>query len=128
MNPTKLTGPKALFDRAKSTFAGAFVTLVVLCPASTAGQAINPVTNQIYVVNETLPYVNVIDGATHELKSVDIGCIPSAIETNPVTNKIYVACLLPSHGKGKANPPNRGALTVIDGVTNQLTKIALPFT
>jgi DNA-binding beta-propeller fold protein YncE len=29
--------------------------------------AVNPVTNKIYTGNQTLPYVTVIDGATHEL-------------------------------------------------------------
>lgn len=32
--------------------------------------AVNPVTNKIYAGNQTLSYVDVIDGATHELTKV----------------------------------------------------------
>lgn len=36
------------------------------CPISSAQIAVNPVTNKVYAGNETLPYVNVIDGMTHK--------------------------------------------------------------
>jgi len=80
----------------------------VMCPASSAQIAVNPVTNKIYAVNETLPYVNVIDGVTHELTSIDIGGTPGSIVVNPVTDKIYVGYLATIRGNS--------AVAVIDGV------------
>lgn len=63
--------------------------------------AINPVTNKIYVANAVSydPYgnyiwgntVTVIDGATNNTSTVEVGTYPRAITVNPVTNKIYVA-------------------------------------
>lgn len=89
------------------------VALLGVCPVLKADIAINPVTNKIYAANETLPYLNVIDGTTHELKSIDIGCTPGAIEVNAATNKIYILC-------GKAS------LAVVDGATDDVIKVAIP--
>src|SRR5437016_409751 len=98
------------------------VALLVLvqgiCPASWAQIAVNPVTNKIYAGNETLPYVNVIDGATHQLTNIDIGGTPGPIVVNPVTNKIYVGFLATIRGNS--------TVVVIDGATNQVTKLAVP--
>jgi DNA-binding beta-propeller fold protein YncE len=60
---------------------------------------VNPVTNKIYAGNRTLPYVNVIDGVTHELTKIEIGRTPGSILVNPETNKIYVGFLGTLHGK-----------------------------
>lgn len=89
------------------------VALLGVCPVLKPDIAINPVTNKIYAANETLPYLNVIDGTTHELKSIDIGCTPGAIEVNAATNKIYILC-------GKAS------LAVVDGATDDVIKVAIP--
>ena len=70
-----------------------------MCLTSSAQIAVNTVTNKIYVGNQTLPYVNVIDGATHEVTRVEIGGTPGPIVVNPVTNKIYVAFLATIRGR-----------------------------
>lgn len=89
-----------------------------MCPASWAQIAVNPGTNKIFAGNETLPYVNGIDGATHELTSIEIGGTPGPIVVNPVTNKIYVGFLATIRGNS--------TVVVIDGATNQVTKVAVP--
>ncbi len=58
--------------------------------------AVNPVTNKIYVANQSSGLTNgiitVIDGATNTPTSItSVGGDPNAIGINPVTNKIYVA-------------------------------------
>ena len=55
--------------------------------------AINPATNQIYVVNSQGGTVSVIDGGnlTAPTTRVIVGSIPSDAVVNPVTNKIYVS-------------------------------------
>jgi YVTN family beta-propeller protein len=67
--------------------------------------AVNPVTNKIYVANNSSDGVAVIDGATNAVNIVAAGVQPWTIAVNPVTNKIYVT--------------NRNAhsVTVIDGAT-----------
>ena len=54
--------------------------------------AVNPVTNKIYVANDTSNNVTVIDGATNH-NHCAAGTAPYAVAVNPVTNKIYVANL-----------------------------------
>jgi YVTN family beta-propeller protein len=55
--------------------------------------AINPATNQIYVVNSQGATVSVIDGGklTATPTRVIVGSLPIEAVVNPVTNKIYVA-------------------------------------
>ena len=53
--------------------------------------AVNPVTNKIYVANESSNSVTVIDGATNATTAAIAGLSPWAITVNPVTGKIYVA-------------------------------------
>lgn len=81
------------------------------CPGSIA---VNPVTNKIYVANDTnsaSAQVTVIDGATLATSTVDIGGFPIDIAVNPVTNKIYVACQIDD------------VVDEIDGATNAVTTI-----
>src|SRR5260221_19177 len=74
--------------------------------------AVNPVTNPIYVINQSSSNVTVIDGATNSvIASVPVGTQPSAIGVNTVTNRIYVAS---SSG---------GDIDVIDGATNAVKNI-----
>ena len=75
--------------------------------------AVNPVTNKIYVANNSSNNVTVIDGATNATTTVAAGETPWAVAVNPVTNKIYVANYLGSNN-----------VTVIDGATNATTTVA----
>ena len=52
--------------------------------------AVNPVTNKIYVVNNSGGDVTVIDGATNDTTMAPAGQNPVAVAVNPVTNNIYV--------------------------------------
>src|SRR5271170_7304332 len=52
--------------------------------------AVNSVTNQIYVLNQTSENVTVIDGATNNTTTVPVGPNPVDIAVNSVTNQIYV--------------------------------------
>jgi hypothetical protein len=88
----------------------------------------NTQTNRLYVVNtsanatgsaSTPGSVSVIDGATGGLlTTVDVGNLPFGIGINETTNKIYV-------GNGGAGflP---GGISVIDGVTHQVTGASVP--
>jgi YVTN family beta-propeller protein len=76
-------------------------------------EAVNPVTNKIYVVNEFGHSVTVIDGTSFSTTTVPVGNVPFAVGLNSVTNKIYVA------DYGDDN------MTVIDGITNQTTTVAV---
>ena len=68
--------------------------------------AVNPVTNEIYVANNSNPgTVTVIDGLTNTPASITVGTNPEALAVNPVTNKIYVANAISNN------------VTVIDGAT-----------
>ncbi len=86
--------------------------------------ALNPVTNRIYVVNYgsstgvgTMTVINGnIDGviATVNLPSGSVNnSRPNSVSVNPVTNKIYTA-----------NSAD-GSVSIIDGATNAVTRIAL---
>lgn len=77
--------------------------------------AVNPLTNKIYVVNQSSNNVTVIDGATNHTTSVPVGASPTALAINPVTNKIYV-----TNGNGDS-------VTVIDGATDQTTAAGAGF-
>jgi YVTN family beta-propeller protein len=73
--------------------------------------AVNPATNQIYVVNFSSNNVTVIDGDTNQTTTVAVGNYPRAVAINPQTNQIYVANYLGN------------SVTVIDGDTNQTTTV-----
>lgn len=73
--------------------------------------AVNTVTNKIYVVHQLNSYVDIIDGATNSIESVQGG--GSAIAVNPVTNKVYIAT-------------DADAVLIIDGTTNAVTMIPAP--
>ena len=84
---------------------GASNTVITTVPVGSAPlqAVVNSTTNQIYVANScggdpscTFPYttngtVTVIDGVTNNTQSVAVGVFPSAVDVDPVTNKIYVA-------------------------------------
>jgi YVTN family beta-propeller protein len=114
---------------------GASNTVIATLPVGSAPlqAAVNSMTNQIYVANScggnpscTFPYntngtVTVIDGVTNNTQSVDVGFFPSALDVNPVTNKIYVA-------NQCGNDPACGgtaSMTVIDGATLGTTNVAI---
>jgi YVTN family beta-propeller protein len=73
--------------------------------------AVNPLTNKIYVANNSGNNVIVIDGVTNAITKVPVGVNPFTLAVNPLTNKVYVANL-------------GGNVTVIDGATNATTIIA----
>ncbi len=92
---------------------------------------VNPVTNKIYVANQcgadptcTFPYsvgtMTEIDGVTNNTASVNVGYFPSALDVNPVSNKIYVA-------NQCGDLPNCGTatMTAIDGATLTTTDVAI---
>src|SRR5579862_3343421 len=68
--------------------------------------AVNPVTNQIYVVNYGGNSVTVIDGATNTTTTLAVGSNPVGVAVNPITNQIYVTNYYSS------------SVTVINGATN----------
>jgi DNA-binding beta-propeller fold protein YncE len=86
--------------------------------------AVNPVTNKIYVANycgndpscrsNGIGTVTVIDGATNNTVSVNVGFAPVAVAVNAMTNKIYVANTC---GNDASCNTHTGTVTVIDGAT-----------
>jgi len=72
---------------------------------------VNPVTNKIYVANDSSNTVSVIDGVTNGTTTVAVGARPYMVAVNPVTNKIYVANY------------NSANVSVIDGATNGTTTV-----
>ncbi len=81
--------------------------------------AVNPVTNKIYVADEGVNNVFVIDGATNTTTTVGVGSTQRGIAVDPVTNRIFVATFTASN-----------TITVIDGATNSTTTVPvglLPF-
>jgi YVTN family beta-propeller protein len=76
--------------------------------------AVNPVTNKIYVANQSSNNVTVIDGASNSTTTVAAGSDDqTSVAVNPVTNKIYVANSAVD------------TVTVIDGATNTTTSVAV---
>jgi YVTN family beta-propeller protein len=72
--------------------------------------AINPVTNMIYVANQSSQNVTAINGANNSTTTIPLGFYPLAIAVNLATNTIYAA---------------GGALAAINGATNVVTQIPL---
>ena len=109
-------------------------TVIATVPVGSAPlqAVVNSMTNQIYVANScgsdpscTFPYttngtVTVIDGVTNNTQSVNVGIFPSAVDINPVTNKIYVA-------NQCGDDPGCGSSTVtaIDGATLATTDVTI---
>ncbi|MFZ0318238.1 MAG: YncE family protein [Candidatus Sulfotelmatobacter sp.] len=74
--------------------------------------AANPLTNMIYVPNETLGTLSVIDGrSTKVIANIPAGTDPGAVAVNPLTNLVYVSN---SGGPNLQNP----SIIVIDGSSN----------
>ena len=94
---------------------------------------VNAVTNKIYVPNSCgndpscspSPHspgtVTVIDGATNNTVSVNVGVWPWGLDVNSVTNKIYVA----NHCGDDPNCVSNATMTVIDGATLATTEVAI---
>jgi YVTN family beta-propeller protein len=87
--------------------------------------AVNPVTNKIYVANNTcsdMPpcpsagTVSVIDGATNNTLSVNVGVAPVVVAANSVTNYTYVV----NNCGNDLNCASGGTMTVINGATNNV--------
>jgi len=80
--------------------------------------AVDAVTNQIYVVNNTDSSVSQIDGGSNQVvNGFRIGTghsSPKAISADSATNKIYVI------------DPITSTVTMIDGVTSTTTRLGLP--
>jgi YVTN family beta-propeller protein len=89
------------------------VTATVPAGLGALSVAVNPVTNQTYVVNQNGNSVSVIDGASNATTTIAVGSGPTYVAVNPVTNKIYV-----SNTQGSS-------VTVIDGASNATTTIAV---
>jgi YVTN family beta-propeller protein len=93
--------------------------------------AVDSVTNQIYVSNNcgndltcsSPGTVTVIDGATNNTTTVNVGFYPYGVAVNAVTNKIYVANASGNDPTG--NSP--ATVTVIDGATNNTTTVNVGF-
>jgi DNA-binding beta-propeller fold protein YncE len=120
-------------------------TLAVLVPSAvaqtviatvTAGvqpsaTAVNPVTNNIYVVNSncfnnggcsSTGSVTVINGATNlPTATVNVGALPVAVAVNVQTNQIYVA----NECGTDITCASPGTVTVIDGATNNTTTVGV---
>ena len=76
--------------------------------AGPLASAANPVTDQIYICNDSDGTVSVINGATNLATTLPVTATPQGIAINTVSNKIYVA----------DNGSN--SLTIIDGFSNAM--------
>ncbi len=107
-------------------------TATVSVGANPYAPVVNSVTNTIYVPNAcgtdptcTSPYspgtVTVIDGATDNTNSVNVGILPDAVDIDTATNQVYVAneCGDDPYCASKATA------TVIDGATLGTSEVML---
>ncbi|MFI5117102.1 MAG: hypothetical protein ACHP8B_10445 [Terriglobales bacterium] len=96
--------------------------------------AVDSVSNKIYVANNcgnypncayrgigTFGTVTVIDGATNNTTTVNVGVWPNAVAVDSVTNKIYVA----NECGNDPNCKSAGTVSVIDGATNNTVPVAV---
>lgn len=99
----------AMFPSASVEAAGLLDEWVV--GQAPVAQALNPVTNKVYVANSGDASVSVANPTTGTVIRVGVGMTPVGVAINPVTNKIYVA--------------NSGdnSVSVIDGATNSVTRV-----
>src|ERR1017187_268421 len=99
-------------------------------PYTPYAPVVNSLTNQIYIANSCgndpscvtdNGTVTVIDGATDNTQSVNVGIYPSALDINSAANKIYVAnhCGDDPNCSGHSD----GTVTVIDGATLSTTSV-----
>src|SRR5260370_40234046 len=95
--------PVAVSDGVKNT---TITNSTVAVGATPVAVAVNPVTNQIYVTNNTSNDVTVIDGATNTTTRVAAGTQPFGVAVNPVTNKIYVANKVSNNVTGSGGATN----------------------
>lgn len=88
----------AVFDTDTNAFLGAVAfgppsapgCPVVACDS--AGIAVDPAANRVYVANPASNRVTVIDGASDKvIATIPVGKAPSRISVNPVTNRVYVS-------------------------------------
>jgi YVTN family beta-propeller protein len=102
--PVPLTG---VCISAEALLVAPVIPTVIAVGNAPVGVATDPVTNTVYVANNSDNTVSVINGATNEVTAtVHVGTAPLGLAVNPTTNRIYVA--------------NNGANTVsvIDGTSN----------
>ncbi len=100
------------------------VTAILPTGVEPYAAAINPTTNQIYVVNDcgndatcnSLGTVTVINGASNSTASVNVGAYPYLAAVDSTTNKIYVA----NECGNDVTCGSVGTVTVIDGATNNV--------
>jgi large repetitive protein len=86
------------------------VTATIFVGSNPQGVAVNPVTNQIYVGNQSSNTVSVIDAATNTVTAtIPVGSNPHGVAVNQPTGLIYVA-------NGGSN-----TVSVIDAATNTVT-------
>lgn len=123
---TTYAGSVSVIDGASDT-----VLATVPVGASPENPVINQTTNQIYVPNScgtdstcAYPYagpgtVTVIDGATNNPSTVQVGVYPWDLDVNPVTNKIYVA----NQCGDNLECNGLGSVTVIDGSNLSTTEV-----
>jgi YVTN family beta-propeller protein len=89
-------------------------TTVVPAGQYPSALAVNPETNQIYVVNAGDGTVTAIDGATNSTQTIAVGSSPGLVAVDPDIDKIYVT-----------NDLANGSLTTIDGATGSTTTIGI---
>ena len=126
-----------LFNLAVAFQSAAAQVVIATVPSGISPTAVlvNPVTNKTYVTNacgngptctrhpRNPGTVTVIDGATNNTLTVNVGVLSQSAAVDSVTNKIYVA-------NGCGNDPNcasAGTVTVIDGATNNTTTVNVGF-
>lgn len=79
--------------------------------------AVNPVTDKVYVCNNLIGFVYVLDGHTNKtLSKIPMDGLPQDVMVNPITNKIYV--VISSYPRPLAD----NAVAVIDGVSDTVIK------
>ncbi|MGC2617387.1 MAG: Ig-like domain repeat protein [Acidobacteriaceae bacterium] len=80
------------------------------------GVAVNQTTNTIYVADNTVNTLLVIDGATNATSTIQAGAPLAGVAVNPITNTVYALT--------NATP---GSVVVIDGATSTVTTtVTLP--
>ena len=86
------------------------ITSTLAVGANPRVAVLNPVTNLVYVPNNSSGTVSVIDGATNTVtQTITVGSGPFSIAVNPGTNTVYVT------------NSNSNTVSVINGATNAVT-------
>ncbi len=105
------------------------VTATVAAGNAPWAVAVNPVTNQIYIVNycgndpqcQSGGTLTVMDGATLATQSLPVGVHPASVAVNSVTNKIYVV----NNCGTDVNCASAGSVSGIDGATLAVSNVAV---